>query len=147
MPYLKCRSGECISIELCIHLLLYYPCSPTSDGAAAAIVCNEDFIKRNPSVRSRCVEILGMEMATDLSSTFNESSCIKMVSRSYTYCNSRCVRVVVLYSCLVSTHNMLYIIWYVISALSLLLLSNMRCHKCWLHKMLKNYSLYLKATK
>ena len=60
---------------------MYNQFSPTSDGAAAAIICNEEFIKRNPSVRSRCVEILGMEMATDLSSTFNESSCIKMVSR------------------------------------------------------------------
>ena len=55
--------------------------SPTSDGAAAAIVCNEEFLNKHPSMKPRSVEIIGMEMATDLSSTFDEKSCIKMVRR------------------------------------------------------------------
>ncbi|XP_046843162.1 sterol carrier protein 2-like [Xenia sp. Carnegie-2017] len=59
-------------------------CCPTSDGAAAAILCSKEFIARHPSLRSRCVEILGMEMATDFSSTFEEKSCIKMVGYDMT---------------------------------------------------------------
>lgn len=53
-------------------------CSPTSDGSAAAIVCSEDFVKRN-GLQEQAVEILAMEITTDLPSTFNEDSCTKMV--------------------------------------------------------------------
>lgn len=53
-------------------------CCPTSDGAAAAVLCNEDFVKRH-NLWGSAVEILGMEMATDMPSTFQEHSCIKMV--------------------------------------------------------------------
>ncbi len=34
----------------------------------------------------RAVEVLAMEMATDISSTFDESSCIKMVGRVALLC-------------------------------------------------------------
>jgi sterol carrier protein 2 len=53
-------------------------CCPTSDGAAAAILASEDFVKRH-GLRSQAVEILGMAMATDLPSTFDANSCIKLV--------------------------------------------------------------------
>ena len=53
-------------------------CSPTSDGSAAAIVCSEDFVKRH-NLEGQAVEIIAMDMATDLPSTFNEESCMKMV--------------------------------------------------------------------
>jgi sterol carrier protein 2 len=53
-------------------------CCPTSDGAGAAIVASGDFVKKH-DLRSKAVEILGMAMATDFQSTFNEHSCIKMV--------------------------------------------------------------------
>ena len=52
--------------------------SPTSDGSACAIVCSEDFVKAN-GLEDKAVEILAIEMATDLPSTFNKQSCMKMV--------------------------------------------------------------------
>ncbi|XP_054712561.1 sterol carrier protein 2-like isoform X1 [Uloborus diversus] len=53
-------------------------CCPTSDGAAAAILVSEAFVKSH-GLEGKAVEILGMEMATDLPSTFKENSCIKMI--------------------------------------------------------------------
>ena len=43
------------------------------------IVCSEDFVNKR-GLHENAVEILGMEMATDLPSTFNEDSCMKVVS-------------------------------------------------------------------
>ena len=53
-------------------------CCPTSDGGAAAVVASEEFVRLN-KLEDRAVEIVGMEMATDFPSTFNEKSMIKMV--------------------------------------------------------------------
>lgn len=53
-------------------------CCPTSDGAAAVILATEDFVIRN-NLQRNAVEILGMEMSTDLPSTFSEKSCLKVV--------------------------------------------------------------------
>ena len=53
-------------------------CCPTSDGGAAALVVSEDFV-RERGLEDRAVEIVGMEMSTDLPSAFDEKSCIKMV--------------------------------------------------------------------
>ncbi|XP_028403536.1 non-specific lipid-transfer protein-like [Dendronephthya gigantea] len=75
---------EIMNSRMVYEPLTKLQCCPTSDGAAAAVICNEEFVKQNPSIRSRCVEILGMEMATDLSSTFDEKSCIKMVGYDMT---------------------------------------------------------------
>lgn len=47
-------------------------CSPTSDGSAAAILASEAFVRRN-RLESRAIEIVGMEMTTDPSTTFNGS--------------------------------------------------------------------------
>uniref|UniRef100_T1JC52 Sterol carrier protein 2 n=1 Tax=Strigamia maritima TaxID=126957 RepID=T1JC52_STRMM len=58
-------------------------CCPTSDGAAAAILADEEFIVRN-NLKSQAVEILGMNMATDLPSAFQEKSCIKMIGYDMT---------------------------------------------------------------
>lgn len=52
-------------------------CCPTSDGAGAAILASESFVKKN-GLTDRAVEVAGMAMATDFSSSF-EKSCIKMV--------------------------------------------------------------------
>lgn len=54
-------------------------CCPTSDGAAAAILVTEDFVYRH-NLQRNAVEILGLEMATDLPSTFADKSCLKVVS-------------------------------------------------------------------
>ncbi|XP_068095084.1 sterol carrier protein 2 [Hyperolius riggenbachi] len=53
-------------------------CCPTSDGAAAAIVVSEDFVRKH-GLERQAVEILAQEMVTDLASTFNDNSCIKAV--------------------------------------------------------------------
>ncbi|HTO06495.1 MAG TPA: lipid-transfer protein [Myxococcota bacterium] len=53
-------------------------CCPTSDGGAAAVLASEDFVKKH-KLESKAVEIVGMAMATDLPSTFDEKSMIKLV--------------------------------------------------------------------
>ncbi|CAN9503116.1 unnamed protein product [Ophioblennius macclurei] len=53
-------------------------CCPTSDGAGAAILASEAFVRKH-NLENQAVEIVAQEMVTDLSSTFKENSCIKMV--------------------------------------------------------------------
>lgn len=53
--------------------------SPTSDGAGAAVLASEAFVRKH-HLESQAVEIVAQEMATDISSTFEENSCMKMVS-------------------------------------------------------------------
>jgi len=53
-------------------------CSPTSDGSAAAVLCSERFVRAN-RLENKAVEILALEMATDLPSTFAENDCMKVV--------------------------------------------------------------------
>lgn len=52
--------------------------SPTSDGAGAAVLASEAFVRRH-GLENQAVEILAQEMVTDLATTFDENSCIKMV--------------------------------------------------------------------
>uniref|UniRef100_A0A8C6W6I9 Sterol carrier protein 2, liver n=1 Tax=Nannospalax galili TaxID=1026970 RepID=A0A8C6W6I9_NANGA len=52
-------------------------CCPTSDGAAAAILASEEFVRKY-GLQSKAVEIVAQEMMTDLPSTFEEKSIIKM---------------------------------------------------------------------
>jgi acetyl-CoA acetyltransferase len=53
-------------------------CCPTSDGAAAAVLCSEEFVKKH-NLQKQAVEIVGMAMTTDYESSFADKSCIKMV--------------------------------------------------------------------
>jgi sterol carrier protein 2 len=53
-------------------------CCPTSDGAGAAILASEAFVKKH-GLEGQAIEIAGQAMATDMPSTFEEKSCIKMV--------------------------------------------------------------------
>jgi len=53
-------------------------CSPTSDGSACAIVASERFVEEH-DLWDGAVEIAGQAMVTDLASTFDEGSCIKIV--------------------------------------------------------------------
>ncbi|XP_065194129.1 sterol carrier protein 2-like [Sycon ciliatum] len=48
-------------------------CSPTSDGAAAAIVCSKDFVKAH-NLEDTAVEISAMKMATDVTKSFESAS-------------------------------------------------------------------------
>lgn len=59
-----------------IHrLLTKLQCCPTSDGSACAILANEEFVKKH-KLEKQAVEILGMEMCTDFSSSFDSGSSI-----------------------------------------------------------------------
>jgi len=52
-------------------------CSPTSDGAACAIVASERFVEEH-GLWDRAVELAGQAMATDFPSTFEGSSSIRV---------------------------------------------------------------------
>lgn len=52
-------------------------CCPTSDGAAAAIVASEEFVRQH-NLSVQAVEIAAMAMVTDMPSTFEAHSCIKL---------------------------------------------------------------------
>lgn len=58
-------------------------CCPTSDGAAAAIVVSEDFVKAH-NLQNSAVEILAMEMVTDFPSSFEEGSAMKLIGYDMT---------------------------------------------------------------
>ena len=58
-------------------------CCPTSDGAGAAILASEDFVRKH-GLQGKAVEILGMAMTTDYRSTFDDKSCIKLVGSDMT---------------------------------------------------------------
>jgi sterol carrier protein 2 len=58
-------------------------CCPTSDGAGAAIVASREFVEKH-GLQDKAVEILGMAMATDLPSSFEEKSDIKLVGSDMT---------------------------------------------------------------
>jgi acetyl-CoA acyltransferase len=54
-------------------------CSPTSDGAACAIVASQSYVDEH-GLWDQAVEIAGQAMVTDLSSTFaDDTDCIKIV--------------------------------------------------------------------
>lgn len=58
-------------------------CCPTSDGSAAVILANQDFVRRH-NLQHQAVEILAMEMTTDTATTFAEKSHIKIVGYDMT---------------------------------------------------------------
>jgi sterol carrier protein 2 len=58
-------------------------CCPTSDGAGAAVLCSEDFVKKH-NLQGQAVEIAGMAMTTDFRSSFDSKSCIKLIGSDMT---------------------------------------------------------------
>ncbi|MEV6682750.1 beta-ketoacyl synthase N-terminal-like domain-containing protein [Streptomyces erythrochromogenes] len=55
-------------------------CSPTSDGAAAALVVSERFVVAH-GLHDKAVEIVGQAMATDTQESFASGSCIDVVGK------------------------------------------------------------------
>ncbi|GIH04793.1 putative lipid-transfer protein Ltp1/thiolase [Rhizocola hellebori] len=53
-------------------------CSPTSDGAAAAILASERFVNEH-GLADRAIEIAAQEMVTDTTATFDDRSAISIV--------------------------------------------------------------------
>jgi len=57
---------------------IHYPltklqCCPTSDGAAAAVICSEEFVKAH-NFENQAIEIKGISMKSDSPSSFETSS-------------------------------------------------------------------------
>ncbi len=74
--------ADILAAPMVFEPLTKLQCCPTSDGAAAAIVCSEDFVAKHDLAAQAC-EILGMAMTTDYPSTFEESV-IKMIGSDMT---------------------------------------------------------------
>lgn len=58
-------------------------CCPTSNGAAAAIICSEEFMREH-GLEDQAVEILHLTMTTDTPSTYTDNSNIKLVGGDMT---------------------------------------------------------------
>ncbi|XP_014206721.1 non-specific lipid-transfer protein [Copidosoma floridanum] len=58
-------------------------CCPTSDGSAAVLLANEAFVRKH-GLENQAVEIVGMEMSSDLPTTFSERSCMNLVGYDMT---------------------------------------------------------------
>ncbi|MGW6686664.1 lipid-transfer protein [Streptomyces sp. NPDC054961] len=58
-------------------------CSPTSDGAAAALVVSERFVERH-GLGDRAVEIVAQSMTTDTEASFSSGTCIDAVGKPMT---------------------------------------------------------------
>lgn len=86
-PYSQFRDEYSLEqIESSRHVsgpLTKLQCCPTSDGGAATIVASEAFVKKH-GLEGQAVEIIGMAMATDLPSTFEEPSLMKQVGYDMT---------------------------------------------------------------
>lgn len=65
-------------------------CSPTSDGAAAAVVASERFVEQH-GLGDRAVEIVGQAMTTDSEESFASGSCIDAVGKPMSRAAARAV--------------------------------------------------------
>jgi sterol carrier protein 2 len=74
---------EILDAPMVYEPLTKLQCCPTSDGAGAAIVASEAFVKKH-GLQDKAVEILGMAMTTDFPSSFEEKSDIKLVGQDMT---------------------------------------------------------------
>jgi len=69
---------EILAAPVVYEPLTKLQCCPTSDGAGAAILASEDFVRRH-GLQAQAVEIAGMAMTTDYPSSFEERSDMKLV--------------------------------------------------------------------
>jgi len=58
-------------------------CCPTSDGAAAAVLASEEFVRKH-SLQAKAVEIIGQAMVTDTGDTFERRSSITLIGSEMT---------------------------------------------------------------
>lgn len=83
-PYARFRDvygvDEILASRVVHRPLTKLQCSPTSDGAAAAVVVSERFAEeRGPA--GRAVEIVAQAMTTDTKESFASGSCIDVVGQ------------------------------------------------------------------
>ncbi|XP_053100562.1 sterol carrier protein 2 isoform X2 [Hemicordylus capensis] len=74
---------EVLQSHKVFDFLTLLQCCPTSDGAAAAILASEEFVRKN-GLESKAVEIVAQELVTDFPSSFEDGSCIKAVGYDMT---------------------------------------------------------------
>ena len=82
-----CTIEEVLASPVIFDPLTKFQCCPTTDGAAAAVVCSEAFARRH-GLRP-AVTIAGMSLKTDFSSSFEPQSMIKMVGQDMTRAAAR----------------------------------------------------------
>uniref|UniRef100_A0AAU2VWW6 propanoyl-CoA C-acyltransferase n=1 Tax=Streptomyces sp. NBC_00008 TaxID=2903610 RepID=A0AAU2VWW6_9ACTN len=70
--------GEVLAAKPIHHPLTRLQCSPTSDGAAAAVVVSERFVEEH-GLGDRAVEIAAQAMTTDTEASFASGTCIDAV--------------------------------------------------------------------
>ncbi|WP_148592777.1 lipid-transfer protein [Streptomyces sp. WAC01526] len=63
-------------------------CSPTSDGAAAAVIVSERFVREH-GLADRAVEIVAQAMTTDTEESFASGSCIDAVGKPMSHAAAR----------------------------------------------------------
>ncbi|KAK3045193.1 hypothetical protein LTS18_014356, partial [Coniosporium uncinatum] len=77
-PYAQFRvkySLEEIEKSPMIHFpLTKLQCSPTSDGAGAAVIVSENYLNQHPELRSKAILMAGQAMLTDSPSLYSKSS-------------------------------------------------------------------------
>jgi acetyl-CoA acetyltransferase len=74
---------QILSAPMVFDPLTKLQCCPTSDGSGAAVLASEAFVKQH-GLQDQAVEIIGMSMVTDLRSSFDDQSCIKLVGYDMT---------------------------------------------------------------
>ena len=83
-PYAQFRDvyevDDILSARTVHRPLTKLQCSPTSDGAAAAVVVSERFVERR-ELGGRAVEIVAQAMTTDTDKSFASGSCIDVVGQ------------------------------------------------------------------
>lgn len=83
-PYAQFRDeytvDEVLAARTVHRPLTKLQCSPTSDGAAAAVVVSERFVRRH-GLAGRAVEIAAQAMTTDTAESFASGSCIDVVGQ------------------------------------------------------------------
>ena len=86
-PYSQFRDeyslDDILNAPVAYEPLTKLQCCPTSDGAGAAVLASEDFVRKH-NLQDRAIEIVGMAMASDFPSTFDAKSCIKLVGTDMT---------------------------------------------------------------
>jgi acetyl-CoA acetyltransferase len=84
-PYSQFRDVYSVE-EIAKSRMIYEPltklqCSPTSDGAACAVLCSEEYVVKH-GLQGQAIEIVGQSMKTDYASAFEgggERSCMNVV--------------------------------------------------------------------
>ncbi len=82
-----CTVEEVLASPMIFDPLTRFQCCPTTDGAAAAVVCSEDFARRRGI--EGAVTIASMALKTDFSSSFEPRSMIKMIGLDMTRAAAR----------------------------------------------------------